>query len=175
MPNQITMVNPDSLMKKAQNSRFYKWVLNVALDRMIPFNKPHGFKVLEISDHRVKTAIPYKRKNFNHIRGLHATALATLSEFTTGLMLINFLGTSNYRIILQRLDIEYYYQGKMDATAEFKANPDWINEMILQPLNKQDSITVACPVEIFDIQGHKLTTATVHWQIKSWGAVKTQV
>ena len=83
------MLNRDKLIKKAQHSRFYRGVLNRMLDRLIPFNKPHGFKVLAISDHEVTTLIPYKKKNFNHIRGLHATALATLSEFTTGLMLLN--------------------------------------------------------------------------------------
>jgi len=95
------MLNPDVLFKKAQHSKFHKWVLNLALYRMIPFNKPHGFKVLQISDQEVRTFIPYKRKNFNHIRGLHATALATLSEFTTGLLLLNVLGSKNFRIILR--------------------------------------------------------------------------
>ena len=116
------MFSPDTLFKKAQHSKFYKRVLNLALNRMIPFNKPHGFRVMEISDQEVTTLIPYKKNNFNHIKGLHATALATLSEFTTGLMLLNVLGTKDYRIILQISDIEYQYKGKMDAIAKFKVS-----------------------------------------------------
>ena len=169
------MFNPDVLINKAQRSRFYKWVLNLALNRLIPFNKPHGFKVLEISKQEVKTFIPYKRRNFNHIRGLHATALATLSEFTTGLMLLNVLGTKNYRIILQRLDIEYHYQGKMDAIANFKVTEQWLDENIYQPLTHQDSVTALCSVMIHDIQGNQLTKGTVYWQIKPWEKVKTKV
>ncbi len=147
----------------------------MALNWMIPFNKPHGFRVLEISDQEVKTYIPYKRKNFNHIKGLHATALATLSEFTTGLMLLNVLGTRNYRIILQRLDIEYHYQGKMDATANFKVTEQWLKEKICRPLEHQNSVILPCPVLIHDIQGNQLTTATIYWQLKPWENVKTTV
>ena len=169
------MFSLDVLIKKAQRSRFNKWILNLVLNRMIPFNKPHGFKVLEISKQEVKTFIPYKRRNFNHIRGLHATALATLSEFTTGLMLLNVLGTKNYRIILQRLDIEYHYQGKMDAIANFKVTEQWLDENIYQPLTHQDSVTALCSVMIHDIQGNQLTKARVYWQIKPWEKVKTKV
>ena len=169
------MFNPDVLMKKAQHSNFQKWILNLALEWMIPFNKPHGFRVLEISNYKVKTFIPYKKKNFNHIRGLHATALATLSEFTTGLMLLNVLGTKNYRIILQRLDIEYHYQGKMDATASFKVMDEWLNETVYRPLEHQDSVIVPCRVMVRDTEGNQLSAATIYWQLKPWTKVKTKV
>ncbi len=169
------MFSPDILFKQAQHSRFKKWVLNLALDRMIPFNRPHGFRVLKISEHEVKTFIPYKKNNFNHIKGLHATALATLSEFTTGLMLLSILGNKDYRIILQRLDIEYHYQGKMDATAIFKVDDEWLSEKIYRPLEDQDSVIVPCPVMVHDVQGNLLTTATIYWQLKPWKKVATKV
>jgi len=169
------MFSLDVVIKKAQHSRFNKWILNLVLNRMIPFNKPHGFKVLEISKQEVKTFIPYKRRNFNHIRGLHATALATLSEFTTGLMLLNVLGTKNYRIILQRLDIEYHYQGKMDATASFKVMDEWLNETVYRPLEHQDSVIVPCRVMVHDTEGNQLSAATIYWQLKPWTKVKTKV
>ncbi|MEQ9412809.1 MAG: hypothetical protein RIF39_03210, partial [Cyclobacteriaceae bacterium] len=34
---------------------------NFLLDRMIPFNKPHGFHVVEIGDYHLKTCIPYRK------------------------------------------------------------------------------------------------------------------
>ena len=169
------MIQPDQLMAKAEHSDFNRWLLNQALNRMIPFNKPHGFKILEISKSHVKTLIPYKKRNFNHIKGLHATALATLSEFTTGLLLLHNLGTRNYRIILQRLDIQYHYQGKMDATAEFSITPAWMEEHITTPLQGSESVVAPCPIDITDVQGNKLTSATIYWQLKSWNKVKTKV
>ncbi|GJM27968.1 MAG: hypothetical protein DHS20C17_06030 [Cyclobacteriaceae bacterium] len=169
------MFHPDKLMARAQDSGFYRWVLNLALDRLIPFNRPHGFRVLNLSELHIKTSIPYKRRNLNHIKGLHATALATLSEFTTGLLLLRVLGAKKYRIILQRMDIQYLYQGKMDATAEFRISNTWINDRIIQPLTHTESVVVPCEIKIHDLNGNQLTLTTVYWQIKSWERVKTRV
>lgn len=141
---------------------------------MIPFNLPHDFEVTMISDTGVKTRLPYKRKNLNHVRGLHACALATLSEFTTGFLLISRLGMDRYRLILQKLEIDFHYQGKMDGVAEFSLDESWLNEKIVQPLKSNDAVVVLCPVKIFDTQGNHLTTATVHWQLKDWKKVKTK-
>lgn len=169
------MLQADQLMEKAQHSDFNRWLLNQALNHMIPFNKPHGFKVLEISKNAVKTSIPYKKRNFNHIKGLHATALATLSEFTTGLLLLNNLGTKRYRLILQRLDIEYFYQGKMAAEANFSLTQEWIKNTIIDPLESQESVIAPCPIEVVDLDGNRLTLATIYWQLKPWGKVRTKL
>lgn len=141
---------------------------------MIPFNKPHGFNIDEIGDHHIKTRLPYRRKNLNHIRGLHACALATLSEYTTGLLLISKLGFNKYRIILQRLEMDYHYQGKMDATGAFSITKEWLDQQIYVPLQSQDSVGIICEIKIHDVKGNHLTTGKVHWQIKEWKRVKTK-
>jgi acyl-coenzyme A thioesterase PaaI-like protein len=141
---------------------------------MIPFNKPHGFKVLEISDTAIKTLIPYRRKNFNHIRGLHACAMATLSEFTTGFSLVTKLDSTKYRLIMQRLEMNYHYQGKMDATATFSITEEWMNKNIYEPLSTRDAVLVTCEVKIHDVHGNHLSTGLVHWQVKDWQKVKTK-
>ena len=61
------MLDPATILTKAKTSPFYRWVLNRALARMIPFNKPHGFEVVEVGDDYLRTRIPYKKSNFNHI------------------------------------------------------------------------------------------------------------
>lgn len=77
-----------SLIEKAKHSKLYLKILNVMLARSIPFNKPHGFTIKEIYDDGFKISLPYKRKNLNHIKGIHACALATLAEYTSGLTLM---------------------------------------------------------------------------------------
>lgn len=163
-----------NFIERAKHSKFYRWLLNVGLSRMIPFNKPHGFSILEISDYHIKILLPYKRKNLNHIRGLHACALATISEFSTGLLLITKLGFDRYRIIMQRLEMDYHYQGKMDAIAHFSISESWVQEQIYEPLKSQESILVSCEIKIFDVQQNHLTTGKVYWQIKEWKRVKTK-
>jgi acyl-coenzyme A thioesterase PaaI-like protein len=167
-------LDPDKIIEKAKHSPFYLRLLNWSVDRMVPFNKPHRFAVIEVGDDFLKTKIPYARKNFNHIRGLHACALATLSEFTTGFLLVTKLDGKKYRLIMQRLEMNYHYQGKMDATAEFSAGADWLEEKIYRPLKTQDAVVVVCEVKIHDVKGNHLTTGQVFWQIKNWEKVKTK-
>ena len=168
-------MNTTQIVERAKTSRLYLRLLNLGLVRMIPFNKPHGFRVTEISDTAITTKLPYKRLNFNHIKGLHACALATLSEFTTGFLMISRLDPKKYRIILKTLEMEYHYQGKMDAFGTFEINDDWLKQYIYQPLESADSTVVICEVKIHDAKGNHLTTGKVHWQVKSWDKVKTKV
>jgi acyl-coenzyme A thioesterase PaaI-like protein len=168
------MLNLESIVKKAQHSSFHLWLLNVGLHRMIPFNKPHGFRVTAIGDDHIKIVLPYRKKNFNHIRGLHACALATLTEFSSGFLLIMKLGMKKYRIILKKLTMEYHYQGKTNAVAEFRLSDAWMRENIFSVLSNQESTLVSCEVRILDSQGNHLTTGIVEWQIKEWSKVKTK-
>ncbi|HYC85810.1 MAG TPA: DUF4442 domain-containing protein [Chryseosolibacter sp.] len=169
------MFSAFEIIDKAKKSAFYKKVLGWSLDRMIPFNKPHDFAIVELSNDHLKTCIPYKKRNFNHIRGLHACALATLSEFTTGFLLITRLDVKKYRLIMQRLEMDYHYQGKMDAFAEFRISEQWLSENIYEPLKKAESAVVICEVKIHDEKGNHLTTGKVHWQVKDWSKVKTKL
>lgn len=169
------MFNPANVIEKAKQSKFYRKILNWSLDRMIPFNKPHGFTVVEIGDYHLKTLIPYKTKNFNHIRGLHACALATISEFTTGFLLVTKLDAKKYRLIMQRLEMDYHYQGKMDSYAEFRISEQWLEENIYTPLKSNEATVIPCIVKIHDEKGNHLTTGKVFWQVKDWSKVKTKV
>jgi acyl-coenzyme A thioesterase PaaI-like protein len=169
------MIDSAKIIEKAKRSSFYLKLLNWSLNRMVPFNKPHGYKIVSIGDFHLKTRIPYLKKNWNHIRGLHACALATISEFTTGFLLVSKLDAKKYRLIMQRLEMDYHYQGKMDATAEFETSAQWFEENIYNPLTTLDAIVIPCVVKIHDAAGNHLTTGKVFWQIKNWSKVKTKV
>ncbi len=122
----------------------------------------------------VKVLIPYQRRNFNHIKGLHACGLATISEFATGIVLLNNLGSDEYRIIMQRMEMDYFYQGKMDAYAYFEINQEWLNTEVIEPLKTKDAVVVVCEVKIHDSDKNHLTTGHIHWQVKNWSKVKTK-
>jgi acyl-coenzyme A thioesterase PaaI-like protein len=55
---------------------------------------------------------PSSGKNKNHLGGAHACAIATLGEFTAGLLLTRALGSSTYRIIMTDLYVDYLKQGR---------------------------------------------------------------
>src|SRR3569623_3036662 len=101
------MLDQTTLIQKAKTSSFYRKVLNWSLNKMIPFNRPHHFQIVEIDDYKLKSRVPYRKSNFNHIRGIHACALATVTEFTSGFLLITRLDAKKYRLIMQRLEMDY--------------------------------------------------------------------
>jgi len=76
---------------------------------------------------------------------------------------------------MQRLEMDYHYQGKMDAIASFQIDDRWLSERVYSPLTQQDAVVIDCEIKIHDIQGNHLSTGRVYWQIKDWQKVKTKV
>lgn len=167
----------DKLQKqlwKASQSGFQLWMLNRVLQWNIPFNSPHNIKIVAINEEKVESLLPYKRKNLNHLRGLHACALAAVAEFTSGIALLQKLSSKEYRLIMKSLYAEYHYQAKSDVTAMVCLDQKWMEEKIIQPLHQSEKILVEIPIEIKDREGQLCATVTVNWQLKKWTAVKTK-
>jgi acyl-coenzyme A thioesterase PaaI-like protein len=165
----------EKIVVKAKTSRLYLWLLNRLLPRMIPFNAGHGYTITHFDDSEVRVRLPLKRRNLNHIRGLHACALATLAEFTTGFRLLTRLGAGKYRIIMERIEMEYFYQGKTDAFAFCRTDEQWVEERVLNPLKHGDSVVVDCEIEVHDANRNHLCTGRVFWQVKEWQKVRLKV
>lgn len=169
------MANLARSLNRARKSPFFMRLLNYGINKNVPFNKPHGFKILEIGEDHLTTYLPFKKANFNHIKGVHACALATLSEFTTGLSLLRRLNAKKYRIILKSLKMEYYYQGKSGVTANYSLDDDWLKEKVLDPLKDEDSVTVMMEIESHDAKSNHICTGFIEWQVKDWKKVRTKL
>ncbi|WP_420387605.1 DUF4442 domain-containing protein [Roseivirga sp.] len=169
------MLDTSTLMQKAKTSKRHLALLNFGLARMIPFNKPHGFKIKKLGDFSVEIVIPYKKANFNHIKGIHACALATASEYSTGLVLLNNLNPKKYRIIMQKMEMEYHYQAKMDTTVHYEISEDWLKREVLTPLESSESVVICSEPKAYDNDGNHLSTGRIYWQIKDWSKVKTKL
>lgn len=163
------------LIEKAKRSKFYMSLLNRALWGIIPFNKPHRFRIVRISEDGLELSIPYRRKNLNHLKGIHACALATASEYVAGLNLILGLESDQYRLIMRKLEMEYFYQAKMACTAMYKLDEKTMEEKIKGPLQTEDAVFFICEVEIYDQVGNLISRGRTEWQIKKWSKVKTQL
>lgn len=168
-------MNFESHIKSARSSRWGMFKLNLGLGFLVPFNRPHRIKIIEIGDDYVKTIIPYRRKNFNHIRGIHACGMATAAEFASGFHLLARLGNSKYRLIMESLEMKYHYQAKSDVIAHFEANQQWIDEMILKPLTDSEKVFVRCEIKLHDTMNNHVATGYTNWQIKAWDKVKTKL
>jgi len=162
-------------VQKAQRSSFNLWALNTMLHWKIPFNKPHRLKITEITPDGFKVYIPYTRKNFNHLRGIHACCLATASEYVAGLSLMRKLSFDKYRLIMEKMEVRYKYQAKTAVTAHFEISDAFLDEKVLKPLTQSDVIFVEFTTVIKDSNGQTISEADTRWQIKAWDKVRTKV
>jgi acyl-coenzyme A thioesterase PaaI-like protein len=163
------------LAVKAETSGFWLLVLNRLLGRVIPFNRPHGFSLVEIGSDYIVASAPYKRGNFNHIKGIHACAIATVAEFSAGFLLLAKLDLKRYRLIMARIEVEYRYQAKQRIFSKCTALQEQIENTIIGPLRHQDQVTVDMVSEISDADGNDIARAVTTWQIKHWDQVRTRL
>lgn len=161
------------LIDKASDSKFHLWKLNRILWLGIPFNKPHRFKILRIEEGYAKVSLPYRRSNLNHIKTIHACAMATCSEYVSGLVLGTKFNFKEYRLIMRDLKMDYHFQGKMNAFCEFHFTPEDFQNVIKQLENK-DSVDIAVQVKCVDEAKNHLATASINWQIKPWVKTRSQ-
>lgn len=162
-----------NLANKAKQNSFYLWLLNRVLYRVVPFNKPHKLKVLKIEDKGISILLPYAKVNLNHIKGIHACALATLCEYSCGLLLLLNLDPKKYRIILKEINMSYNYQGKTDVKVDFTLAEKLIQEIKLR-LSGEEAIFQEFEVNVFDINNNHICTGKTKWQIKSWEKVRSR-
>ncbi|MCB0767485.1 MAG: DUF4442 domain-containing protein [Flavobacteriales bacterium] len=168
-------MNLPALLSKARTSAYSRWWLNRVLPFSIPFNRPHGFEVLPLRDGGISVRIPYWRVNRNHIKGIHACAIATASEMCSGLSVLEKLDPKQYRLIMRTLHVEYHYQAKKPALATCVPSTEEIAQRVVMPLATEDSVDYGSTVEVRDVDGNHLATATVVWQVKPWSKVRTKV
>lgn len=163
-----------SMLSKARTSRLSRWWLNLLLPWSIPFNRPHGFKVVPLPAGGITVRIPNWRINRNHINGIHACALATAAEMCSGLSLLELLDPRKYRLIMRSLHVDYHYQAKQNALASCNPLATEILEQVVRPLEGQDAVDYTSTVMVNDTSGNHLATGTVTWQVKEWGKVRTK-
>ena len=161
------------LVPRARQHSFWLWVLNQTLAFTVPFNRPHGFKLLHLADSSVQTTALNKRANRNHIKGIHACAIATVAEFSSGFLLLMHLDPKSYRLIMSRLEVDYRFQAKQQIIATSKITADYLSRQVMEPLQNQDAVTIRMASDINDISGNEIAAAFTTWQVKRWDRVRT--
>ncbi len=163
-----------TLLNKARSSWLQRGLLNTVLPFMIPFNRPHGFRVVPLREGGIRVEIPYWRINRNHIKGIHACALATAAEMCSGLSVLEQLDPRKYRLIMRELRMQYHYQAKQKSWATCVPSAQDIERSVVEPLQDRESVDYASTVELHDKAGNHLATGTITWQVKAWDKVRTK-
>ena len=146
-----------------------------ALDRLmriaLPFNRPHRISIAEVNPERVGIRLPSRRSNQNHLGGMHACAIATALEFSSGASVLLEVGLSDYRIIMSRIEVDYLAKPQGDCMASAQRNTPEV-QGLSGVLEKEGVARVTLGSALHDAQGEHCAQASVHWHLKAWGASK---
>ena len=159
----------DNLLDKSETRLALK-ALEKLFNTGIPFNMPHKFKFLELSDNKTQLKLPYKRVNQNHLGGMHACAIATLGEYPAGLSLIKRFGSSKYRLIMSKLEGDYIKQGRGDITGVVEIDESEFSR-VENELTENDQSEIIISTNILNTNDEVIAVIQTTWQLKNWDKV----
>lgn len=149
-------------------------LLDLMLHRLVPFNRPHGIRLAEVSEDRVSVVLPWRRANLNHLGGMHACAMATAAEYSSGLLLLRKIDPSELRLIMRSIAVDYSKQGRGASVASSELSGERFEKEVLAPISESGLADVVLESKVVDRSGNELCTARVAWQLKRWDRVRAR-
>lgn len=131
------------------------WLFNRLLGRMVPYTGALGARVVALEPGRSRVVLRDRRAVRNHLRSVHAVALANLAELCSGTAMLTAL-PPGVRGIVTHLEIEYLKKarGTLTATSEVEV-PAIDRPMVMRP-----------EAQILDEGGAPVAKARVTWRVE---------
>lgn len=147
------LVNATS--KFPQGIRTTLW--SKAFGRIVPMVGTANIRYLEVDQHHVVVRIENQRNMQNHIKGVHAAAMALLAETATGFL--TGLHVPDHRILLiKSLHVDYLKvaQGGLTATASLSSEQQTF-------IAEQEKGELLIPVTVIDDTGNEPMQCQMLW------------
>lgn len=128
-----------------------------AFGRIVPMVGTANIRYLEVDQHHVKVRLENQRNMQNHIKGLHAAAMALLAETATGFL--TGLHVPDDRILLiKSLHVDYLkvVQGGLTATAQLSLEQQRF-------ITEHDKAELSIPVTVVDDAGVEAIQCEMIW------------
>jgi len=131
-----------------------KALFSAAAARQAPYSATVGARVIELAPGHARVSMDDRPAVRNHLRSVHALAVANLAEFTSGLCMLAGLPRGRRGIIV-RIEVAYpkKARGTLTATAD-----------IVPPTADFEGMLVL-PVDVYDAEGDVVVRGWFHWRI----------
>ena len=134
-----------------------KWLFSRLLGRFAPYSGSIGANIVELDPGHALLELRDRRRVRNHLRSVHAIALANLGELTSGLAVMGAL-PNGVRGIITGLNMEYLKKARGRLLGECRCSPPSIADM-------SDDVTLELITEIRDSEEDVVARAAVTWRL----------
>lgn len=132
-----------------------RWVFHRALARMVPYTGALGARVVSLEPGLAVVELVERHGVRNHLRSIHAVALANMAELASGTAMLTAL-PPGIRGIVTRLEIEYLKKARGTVTARA--------EVSLPPI--EGAMELFPEATITDEAGDVVARARVTWKVQ---------
>lgn len=132
-----------------------RWLFSRIVGRMAPYTGTIGARVTELEPGRARVELRDRRRVRNHLRSVHAIALANLGEMSSGLAMMAAL-PAGVRGIPTRISIEYLKKARGTLIAHGTAAPPAVTE----------PTTTDAEARIIDADGDVVAHIRVQWNLQ---------
>lgn len=146
-------------------------LLQSFLIKMIPFNRPHGFKYVKVDKSEVLVSIPFKRLNKNHLGTIHACCHATGGELAAGTVLLKNFAVTDYRLVMNELKVTYHTHGNSKLLAVAKISQEQV-ALVKKELAEKETAFIQIESNLYREDDKLSSTVYSNWQLKPWAMVK---
>lgn len=133
-----------------------RWLFARLLGRLVPYSGSIRPRVHDLEPGRAVLSLKERRRLRNHLRSVHAIALANLGELASGLAMTLAL-PPEARGIPIRLEIDYHKKARGTITAEGRAAPPAV------VTHEQDATATA---RLWDGEGETVAELRVTWRLE---------
>ncbi|MDO9002082.1 MAG: DUF4442 domain-containing protein [Aquabacterium sp.] len=133
------------------------WLTSFMLGNVVPMVGSASLRFEEISNERVVVTIRNRRKVQNHIKGVHAAAMALLAETATGFC-VGMNVPDDKLPLIKTLKVDYLKRAQGDMKAVAQLRPDQIHQ-----IRTQEKGEVTVPVSITDESGGEPIQCEMVW------------
>lgn len=133
------------------------WVITRMFGKFVPFLGTAGLVFEEVSRERMVVSVKNRKKVQNHIKGLHAAAMALLAETATGFV-VGMNVPDDKLMLLKSMKVSYYKRAQGDMRAVATLAPEQVQRMFTE-----DKGDVLVDVVVTDESGESPIVCEMVW------------